>query len=312
MCICSYCWLFSSTSCVKSEKPVHTFTPSEGSKTPERNKFKLETTDKGKNKLLGRGSIGIFSLLLLIYKGKLAKWTVLKGKWGVDVLGELRNISTTCFLPCGICMQQAGKYHNMNSFWSSICCWHVLWCWKCHAPQLWLEKLVVSKFLRLPRLGEWWQYEYRKTQLFLNAILLQGFLQALLPCLFAVLLPAPTFPSQCCSFFLAFQDVVWDAGDLLVGELHGHGSFQNRKDTALGHRQQAFVSPQLKSHDAFCLYLCTQEETVAPSTWNSTATKIPLPYSLWDISQINFLAETIILLANSGHNRLCLTLLKFG
>lgn len=188
MCICSYCWLFSSTSCVKSEKPVHTFTPSEGSKTPERNKFKLETTDKGKYKLLGRGSIGIFSLLLLIYKGKLAKWTVLKGKGGVDVLGELRNISTTCFLPCGICMQQARKCHNMNSFWSSICCWHVLWCWKCHVPQLWFERLVVSKFLRLPWLGEWWQYEYRKT------------LTIILECHFTPRFPAGITPlSLCCA-----------------------------------------------------------------------------------------------------------------
>lgn len=38
------------------------------------------------------------------------------------------------------------------------------------------------------------------------------------------------------------------------------------------------------------------------------AAKIPLPYFLWDTSQITFLAEPIILLVNPEHNRLCLCL----
>lgn len=117
----------------------------------------------------------------------------------------------------------------------------------------------------------------RHLLLFLDAILHQGFLRALPPCLFAMLLPAPTFPSQCCSFSPAFQDVVWNAGDQLADELHGHGNFRRRKDIALCHRDEAFVSLQLKSHNAFSLYLCTQEGYVATSSWNSTAAKIPLP-----------------------------------
>lgn len=45
-------------------------------------------------------------------------------------------------------------------------------------------------------------------------------------------------------FFLAFQDVVWDAADQLAGELHGHGDFQTeqqRYSTVPG-RKHLFLS----------------------------------------------------------------------
>lgn len=92
----------------------------------------------------------------------------------------------------------------------------------------------------------------------------------------------------------------------------GMGDLQRRKYTALCHRQKTFASLRLNSYNAFSPYLCTQEENAVTSTRNTTAEEIPLPYSLWNTSQINFLAKTVILLANSDHNRVCLTLLKVG
>lgn len=142
----------------------------------------------------------------------------------------------------------------------------------------------VSSFLRLPLLGKWRQYEDRPLQLFLHATLLQGLLQSLHPCLFAVPLPAPTFPSQCHSFSVAFQDTVWDAVDQLAHELCRHGNFQGRKDTALcTDRKHLFLSSWSPVFH-FPSIVWAQEENVATSTRNRKAVGRSLPYSLWDTS----------------------------
>lgn len=124
------------------------------------------------------------------------------------------NVYTTCFLPCEICKQQARKCHNMNSFQSSICWQHVLWHWKCHVLQLSFERLMVLRFIRLPCLGEWWQYKNRKALV----VVLGIHFKSKFPVDIALFSRCCASASSCIPiivlhFFLAFWDVVWAAGD---------------------------------------------------------------------------------------------------